>query len=109
MRPAAIFRSVDLPEPLRPTRHRRSPAGTESPAASSKGMPPKVSAISCKSRRGGDIRVLGFGKLPHLALAFSTTAETFSKPCRQYGHAASSPVQHGGYQHGFCLVQRPLE
>jgi len=43
MRPAAILKSVDLPEPLGP-RHKRSPAGTESPAASRSGLPPKVSA-----------------------------------------------------------------
>jgi hypothetical protein len=41
-----IFKSVDLPEPLRPTRHTRSPAGTESSADVSSGVPPNVSKRS---------------------------------------------------------------
>ena len=42
--PAAILSSVDLPEPLRPTRQSRSPAETDNSAPSSSGVPPKVSA-----------------------------------------------------------------
>src|SRR6266853_6392043 len=44
-RPAAILSSVDLPDPLRPTRHRRSPAETIRSTPSKSGVPPKVSAM----------------------------------------------------------------
>ena len=37
-----MLSSVDLPEPLRPTRHSRSPGETESSAPSISGVPPKV-------------------------------------------------------------------
>src|SRR5262245_32665710 len=47
--------SVDLPEPLRPTRHTRSPADTDSSAPSSSGVPPKVRAMSESWTRGGAI------------------------------------------------------
>ena len=53
--------SVDLPEPLRPTRHTRSPAETDSSTPSSSGVPPKVSAMSVSWMRGGGIRVPGSG------------------------------------------------
>src|SRR5437763_835474 len=51
--PAAIRNSVDLPEPLRPTRPTRSPADTESSAPVRSGVPPNVSAMSLSWTRGG--------------------------------------------------------
>src|ERR1700730_11155330 len=53
--PAAILSSVDLPEPLRPTRHTRSPAETDSSTPASSGVPPKVSAISLSWTSGAAI------------------------------------------------------
>ena len=47
--------SVDLPEPLRPTRAMRSPDETESSAPSSSGVPPKVSTMPSSVRSGGAI------------------------------------------------------
>src|SRR4051812_3105615 len=52
-RPAAIFSSVDLPEPLRPIRHTRSACETDSSTPDSNGVPPKVSLISFNWIRGG--------------------------------------------------------
>src|SRR6266849_4689265 len=52
-RPAAIFRSVDLPEPLRPIRHARSAEDTDSSTPDNSGVPPKVSAISFNWISGG--------------------------------------------------------
>src|SRR5277367_2315198 len=52
-RPAAIFRSVDLPEPLRPIRHTRSEADTLNSTPASNGVPPKVSAMSFNWISGG--------------------------------------------------------
>ncbi len=40
--PAAILSKVDLPEPLRPTRHNRSPSPSINSAPESSGAPPKV-------------------------------------------------------------------
>src|SRR2546423_605350 len=59
-RPAAIFNSVDLPEPLRPIRQTRSLAETERPTPDSSGRPPKGSPISFNWSSGGalDQRVL---------------------------------------------------
>src|SRR5580693_712642 len=54
-RPAAIFNSVDLPEPLRPIRQTRSPAPTVSSTPVSSGVPPKVSAMSLSWMSGGAI------------------------------------------------------
>src|SRR4051812_3507353 len=51
--PAAIFRSVDLPEPLRPTRQARSPGATTSSASSKSRAPPNVSPMFCSVRSGG--------------------------------------------------------
>src|SRR6185312_5694905 len=53
IRPAAMRSSVDLPDPLRPTRHTCSPAATASSVPSSSGVPPKVSAMSLSWRSGG--------------------------------------------------------
>src|SRR5437763_16405510 len=53
--PAAIFKSVDLPEPLRPIRHTRSPEDTDSSTPDNSGVPPKVSLISFNWIRGGAI------------------------------------------------------
>ena len=55
IRPAAILSSVDLPEPLRPTRHTRSPGATASSAPSSSGVPPKVrcDVAELEEGRGG--------------------------------------------------------
>src|SRR5258707_2370800 len=52
-RPAAIFRSVDLPEPLRPIKHTRSLDDTDSSTPDNSGVPPKVSTISFSWIRGG--------------------------------------------------------
>src|SRR6476660_6338640 len=54
-RPAAIFRSVDLPEPLRPIRQTRSPDDTDSSTPDNSGVPPKVSAMSFNWISGGAI------------------------------------------------------
>src|SRR6185312_2658998 len=51
--PAAIFSKVDLPEPLRPTRHSRSPVPTLSSAPSSSFLPPKATVMSFRCRTGG--------------------------------------------------------
>src|SRR5450756_2559289 len=53
--PAAIFNSVDLPEPLRPIRQTRSPADTDSSTPDNSGVPPKVSLMSFNWIRGGAI------------------------------------------------------
>ena len=45
VRPAAIFSSVDLPDPLRPTRQVRSPGPMASSASIRSGVPPKVRAM----------------------------------------------------------------
>src|SRR3954471_15238087 len=50
--PAAIFIRVDLPEPLRPTRHSRSPAPTLSSAPSSRRWPPNATTISFRCKSG---------------------------------------------------------
>src|SRR5215469_2506016 len=74
-RPAAIFNSVDLPEPLRPIRQTRSDADTDSSAADNSGVPPKVSAISFNWISGGGICPgstlfrSGFGRPPALDTA----------------------------------------
>src|SRR5882724_1050822 len=52
-RPAAIFKSVDLPEPLRPIRQTRSPEDTDNSTPAKSGVPPKVSAISFNWISGG--------------------------------------------------------
>src|SRR5215467_3299059 len=57
MMPAAMRSRLDLPEPLRPTKHTRSPAETASSAPCSNGVPPKVSAILLSCRRGGDCAI----------------------------------------------------
>src|SRR5687768_17301441 len=44
--------SVDLPEPLRPTRAMRSPSCTARDKPSNRGSPPKVSEMSESCRRG---------------------------------------------------------
>src|SRR5436190_21479563 len=54
-RPAAIFKSVDLPEPLRPIRQTRSPCDTDNSTPDNSGVPPKVSAISFNWISGGAI------------------------------------------------------
>src|SRR6266478_971077 len=57
-RPAAILSSVDLPDPLRPTRHRRSPAETIRSTPSRSGVPPKVSAMPPSWSSGPAISIL---------------------------------------------------
>src|SRR3954449_3123075 len=52
-RPAAIFNSVDLPEPLRPIKQTRSAEDTDSSTPDNSGMPPKVSAMSFNWISGG--------------------------------------------------------
>ena len=54
-RPAAIFSSVDLPEPLRPIRQTRSPGDTDSSTPDNSGVPPKVSVMSFNWISGGAI------------------------------------------------------
>src|ERR1700741_873527 len=54
-RPAAIFSSVDLPEPLRPIRQTRSDGDTLSSTPASNGAPPKVRWISLSWTSGGAI------------------------------------------------------
>src|SRR5258708_10511540 len=54
-RPAAIFRSVDLPEPLRPIRHTRSDCETDSSTPDNSGVPPKGSLMSFNWISGGAI------------------------------------------------------
>src|SRR6202045_378541 len=52
-RPAAIFNSVDLQEPLRPIRQTRSDGDTDSSTPDNSGVPPKVSAMSFNWISGG--------------------------------------------------------
>src|SRR6476661_576211 len=52
-RPAAIFNSVDLPEPLRPIKQTRSAEDTDSSTPDNSGVPPKVSAMSFNWISGG--------------------------------------------------------
>src|SRR6476646_11096102 len=52
-RPAAIFNSVDLPEPLRPIRQTRSAEETDNSTPDNSGVPPKVSAMSFNWIGGG--------------------------------------------------------
>src|SRR5512141_2557100 len=52
-RPAAILRSVDFPEPLRPIRQTRSPADTDNSTPDSSGVPPKVNLMSFNWISGG--------------------------------------------------------
>src|ERR1700704_2117654 len=54
-KPAAIFSSVDLPEPLRPIRQTRSACDTDNSTPDNSGVPPKVSAISFNWISGGAI------------------------------------------------------
>src|SRR5260370_88512 len=51
--PAAILSRVDLPDPLRPTRHTRSPAETDSSTPARSGVPPKEREMSPSWMRGG--------------------------------------------------------
>src|SRR5690242_5575426 len=57
-RPAMILSSVDLPEPLRPTRQRRSSAESNKSTPANSGVPPKVSAMSFNWISGGAIASL---------------------------------------------------
>src|SRR5258705_3906873 len=52
-RPAAIFNSVDLPEPLRPIKQTRSADDSDSSTPDNSGVPPKVSAMSFNWISGG--------------------------------------------------------
>src|ERR1700732_4748031 len=54
-RPAAIFSSVDLPEPLRPIKHTRPADDTDSSTPDNSGVPPKVSAMAFNWISGGAI------------------------------------------------------
>src|SRR5439155_10816516 len=56
-----IFRSVDLPEPLRPIRQTRSPDDTDNSTPDNSGVPPKVSRISFNWIGGGAIDQSWFG------------------------------------------------
>src|SRR5258705_11434043 len=60
-RPAAIFNSVDLPEPLRPIKHTRSAVDTDNSTPDNSGVPPKVSAMSFNWISGGAIVQLNSG------------------------------------------------
>src|ERR1700676_5089899 len=51
--PAAIFNSVDLPEPFRPIKQTRSADDTDSSTPDNSGVPPKVSAMSFNWTSGG--------------------------------------------------------
>src|SRR5471032_2635202 len=51
--PAAIFSSVDLPEPLRPIRQTRSDCDTDNSTPDNSGVPPKVSLMSFNWISGG--------------------------------------------------------
>src|SRR5262249_25428924 len=57
-RPAAILSSVDLPEPLRPTRQMRSEGATVSSALSSRGVPPNVRLMFLRVINGGAMGTL---------------------------------------------------
>src|SRR5258708_1270297 len=74
--PAAILGKVDLPDPLRPTRHTRSPAETESSTPSRRGVPPKVSEMSLSWMRGG-----AMGEEKRLGRLYSAGAAD----CRNFG------------------------
>ena len=59
--PAMSFSSVVLPQPLRPTRHRRSRAAIASEAPSKSASAPKRSEISRKVRIGANAKALTVG------------------------------------------------
>src|SRR5229473_4711399 len=69
-RPAAIFKSVDLPEPLRPIKHTRSDCDTDSSTPDNSGVPPNVSLMSFNWISGGAMIsvLMGRGLLRPLAL-----------------------------------------
>ena len=60
--PAAIFNSVDLPEPLRPIRQTRSAGDTVSSTPDNSGVPPKVSVMSFNWISGGAIASILTGR-----------------------------------------------
>src|SRR5260370_7571479 len=51
--PAAIFKGVDLPEPLRPIKQTRSADDADNSTPDNSGVPPKVSAMSFNWISGG--------------------------------------------------------
>src|SRR3979411_1229946 len=82
--PAAIFSSVDFPEPLRRIRRTLPPDDTDSSTPDNSGVPPKVSAMSFNWISGGAM-VLQFN------LVFAQT------------------VQHAGAGRGEWSVRAPTE
>src|SRR6478736_2982259 len=99
--PAAIFSKVDLPEPLRPTRHRRSPSPTRSSAPSSRRVPPKATVMSLRCKSGGMARyVRGWDAAIKRNLARpgrdhdTGAGNHFDRVSRPIGQAFAVEIQH---------------
>src|SRR5271170_1143691 len=86
--PAAIFKSVDLPEPLRPIRQTRSDCDTDNSTPDNSGVPPKVSAMSFNWISGGAM-ILSIQK------AFSSTLFLCGRICPLALDAADGLVECG--------------
>src|SRR5581483_8579967 len=100
-RPAAILSSIDLPEPLRPTRATRPPALTASSAPSSSGVPPKVRWMSAVWRRGGVAAMAGAlyrrrGVESAASTAHCGGGPVLRRPGRCRGRGAPLPERDGG-------------
>src|ERR1700689_2708895 len=85
-RPAAIFSSVDLPEPLRPIRQTRSPADSDSSTPDNSGVPPNVSFISFNWISGG---AMAFQSTLFLIGALALDAANGLVECRQKRRAVA--------------------
>src|SRR5579872_1279625 len=115
MMPATIFKSVDFPEPLRPIRHSRSPAETDSSTSARSGVPPNVSAMSFNWISGGAMiyrlvfrtRQIGMTAaigerrvVPHRLLKCERKADHISLaylPCHahRFAYHRRKAIQHG--------------
>src|ERR1700732_4658248 len=88
-RPAAIFKSVDLPEPLRPIRHTRSDCDTDNSTPDNSGVPPKVSAMSFNWISGGAMVVRSTLFLRRLLGPLALDAADGLIECRQERRAVA--------------------
>src|SRR4051812_31543406 len=101
-RPAAIFSRVDLPEPLRPTRHSRSPSPRLSSAPSNSRWPPNETIMSLRCKTGAMGRyVLGHSLVSKRNLA---------RLGRHHGARPGFHLQHsvGAFRQRFAIeIEHP--